>query len=69
MSTTYFLQEVRGRLSDLAPHLGRLDAVELPMWLNGQYFKVSAFACTTIAERDPYRSTHRLTAIQVLTSS
>ena len=34
------LQGVQKRLSDLAPHLGRVDSIEPPLWLNGQYFKV-----------------------------
>jgi NADH dehydrogenase (ubiquinone) Fe-S protein 1 len=36
------LEEVRRRLADVAPHLGRRDAVEPPLWLNGEYFKVGA---------------------------
>jgi len=32
--------ELRKRLADVAPHLGAHDAVQLPMWLNGEYFKV-----------------------------
>ena len=35
------LQDVQRRMSDLAPHLGRVDVVESPLWLNGQYFKVT----------------------------
>ncbi len=34
-------QAVRERLADVAPHLGQLDAVQPPIWLNGQYFKVN----------------------------
>lgn len=34
------LQDVQRRMTDLAPHLGRVDAVESPLWLNGEYFKV-----------------------------
>lgn len=34
------LDQVRARLVDVAPHLGHLDAVEHPLWLNGEYFKV-----------------------------
>lgn len=34
------LQGVQQRLADLAPHLGRVDTIEPPLWLNGQYFKV-----------------------------
>ncbi len=43
------LQDMQRRLADLAPHLGRVDTVETPLWLNGQYFKVkSTFArCKT----------------------
>lgn len=33
------LTEVRARLADVAPHLGRIEAVEQPLWLNGEYFK------------------------------
>ncbi|KAI3438458.1 hypothetical protein D9Q98_000887 [Chlorella vulgaris] len=36
------LEEVRRRLADVAPHLGRRDAVEPPLWLNGEYFKAFA---------------------------
>lgn len=34
------LEDVRRRLADVAPHFGRRDAVEAPLWLNGEYFKV-----------------------------
>jgi len=33
-------QAVRARLADVAPHLGQLDTVQPPLWLNGEYFKV-----------------------------
>ena len=33
---------VRARLADVAPHFGASDTVQLPMWLNGEYFKVRA---------------------------
>ena len=31
---------VRARLAGVAPHFGASDTVQLPMWLNGEYFKV-----------------------------
>lgn len=34
------IDDVRRRLADVAPHFGRRDAVEAPLWLNGEYFKV-----------------------------
>ena len=41
------LDQLRARLGDIAPHLAHLDAVEAPMWLNGEYFKVGPrSACT-----------------------
>lgn len=36
------LDDVRRRLADVAPHFGRRDAVEAPLWLNGEYFKAFA---------------------------
>ena len=33
---------VRQRLADVAPHLAKVDAVESPLWLNGEYNKVPA---------------------------
>jgi NADH dehydrogenase (ubiquinone) Fe-S protein 1 len=36
------LDDVRRRLADVAPHLARRDALEPPLWLNGEYFKVCA---------------------------
>lgn len=41
------LDGVRARLADVAPHLGHVDTVEPPLWLNGEYFKVTfpVFAC------------------------
>jgi hypothetical protein len=36
------LDDVRRRLADVAPHFGRRDALEAPLWLNGEYFKVGA---------------------------
>lgn len=33
------LQAVRMRLAEVAPHFGVLNAVEAPVWLNGQYIK------------------------------
>lgn len=34
-------EAVQQRLAEVAPHLGKVDAVESPMWLNGEYNKVS----------------------------
>jgi NADH dehydrogenase/NADH:ubiquinone oxidoreductase subunit G len=34
------LEGVRRRLADVAPHFAAVDAVEPPLWLNGEYFKV-----------------------------
>lgn len=34
-------KQLRARLADVAPHFGAMDTVQLPMWLNGEYFKVS----------------------------
>ena len=31
---------VRERLAAVAPHMGEVKAVEAPLWLNGEYFKV-----------------------------
>ena len=31
---------VRARLAEVAPHMGEVKAVEAPLWLNGEYFKV-----------------------------
>jgi NADH dehydrogenase (ubiquinone) Fe-S protein 1 len=31
---------VRERLATVAPHMGEVKAVEAPLWLNGEYFKV-----------------------------
>eukprot|EP00887_Chlorella_sp_A99_P004651 scaffold4.g4651.t1 len=36
------LGEVRARLAEVAPHLGRPEAVEPPLWLNGEYAKAFA---------------------------
>lgn len=36
------IDEVRGRLTDVAPHFAELDSVQSPIWLNGEYFKVRA---------------------------
>ena len=36
------INELRQRMADVAPHLAKNDSVEPPMWLNGEYFKVSA---------------------------
>ena len=36
------LDGVRRRLADVAPHLGRRDALEPPLWLNGEYWKAAA---------------------------
>ena len=33
---------VRARLAGVAPHFGASDTVQIPMWLNGEYFKVRA---------------------------
>jgi NADH dehydrogenase (ubiquinone) Fe-S protein 1 len=33
---------VRARLAEVAPHLGRRDAVEAPLWLNGEVAKATA---------------------------
>lgn len=35
-------KELRQRLADVAPHFSATDTVQLPMWLNGEYFKVRA---------------------------
>ena len=35
------INELRKRMADVAPHLANNDSVEAPMWLNGEYFKVS----------------------------
>ncbi len=43
-------KELRQRLADVAPHFGATDTVQLPMWLNGEYFKVRA----------PFGTTHAL---------
>lgn len=40
------LDDVRRRLADVAPHFGRRDAVEAPLWLNGEYFKVGGCGST-----------------------
>lgn len=48
---------VRARLADVAPHFGASDTVQLPMWLNGEYFK--AFkdrAGKVTAKPEPFRS-------------
>lgn len=37
------LDDVRRRLADVAPHFGRRDALEPPLWLNGEYFKVGVW--------------------------
>lgn len=34
------INELRKRMTDVAPHLAKNDFVESPMWLNGEYFKV-----------------------------
>ena len=36
------IDAVRERLAAVAPHMGEVRAVEAPLWLNGEYFKVSA---------------------------
>ena len=36
------IDAVRERLAAMAPHMGEVRAVEAPLWLNGEYFKVSA---------------------------
>ena len=33
---------VRDRLASVAPHMAEVKAVEAPLWLNGEYFKVRA---------------------------
>ena len=33
---------VRARLAGVAPHFAASDTVQVPMWLNGEYFKVRA---------------------------
>lgn len=33
------LQAVRMRLAEVAPHFGVLNAVEAPVWMNGEYIK------------------------------
>ena len=32
---------LRKRMAEVAPHFAATDTVQLPMWLNGEYFKVS----------------------------
>ena len=36
------LDGVRARLADVAPHFSHVDAVQAPIWLNGEYFKVGS---------------------------
>lgn len=36
------LDGVRARLADVAPHMAEVHTVQPPLWLNGEYFKVSA---------------------------
>ena len=48
------LQGVQKRLADLAPHLGRVDTIETPLWLNGQYFKVVLALELLFASRDQH---------------
>lgn len=51
------VQAVRRRLADVAPHLGQLDTVQHPLWLNGEYFKVRlplcALYCLCLSPRPP----------------
>jgi len=54
------LDDVRARLNDVAPHLGRKGAVEPPLWLNGEYFK--AFA--ERAKRVPVADAPLATAVE-----
>ena len=35
------LAGVRERLADVAPHMAEVHTVQPPLWLNGEYFKVS----------------------------
>ena len=35
------LDGVRERLVDVAPHMAEVHTVQPPLWLNGEYFKVS----------------------------
>ena len=44
------LDQLRARLADVAPHLAHLDAVEAPLWLNGEYFKVGAWSACTASQ-------------------
>lgn len=46
------LDDVRRRLADVAPHFGRRDAVEAPLWLNGEYFKVRMRAGGEVASAE-----------------
>jgi NADH dehydrogenase (ubiquinone) Fe-S protein 1 len=46
------LEAVRGRLADVAPHLGQHDTVQHPLWLNGEYFKAFASGAQQQAEAD-----------------
>lgn len=47
--------ELRRRLADVAPHFGATDTVQLPMWLNGEYFKVRAAFTLSMQYMLPHR--------------
>lgn len=34
------IDQLRKRMADVAPHMGHVDHIESPLWLNGEYFKV-----------------------------
>ncbi|GAB4823947.1 hypothetical protein N2152v2_010993 [Parachlorella kessleri] len=47
--------DVKRRLADVAPHLGRLDAVEQPLWLSPEYYKAVG-GSKAAASKEPLRS-------------
>ena len=51
------LEGVRSRLADVAPHLGQLDTVQPPLWLNGEYFKVRLSAPDSCPTKAAYMRT------------
>ncbi len=55
-------QAVRRRLADVAPHLGQLDTVQHPLWLNGEYFKVQSLRPHSL--RGCLSSQHSMTLAQ-----
>jgi len=52
------IDEVRGRLADVAPHFAELDSVQSPIWLNGEYFKVRASELLSSLRHFSCRSAH-----------